>query len=246
MKKIITLLLTLLLLSPCAASAQSSGGLSDLLKGLGKGSSSSSGDGNGSKGSGLGDLLSGVAGALGFGDSGASIEKLSGTWNYKAPAVAFKSDNLLLKAGGAAAAANVEKKLEPYYKTAGIDRLVLTINTDSTFTFKTRMSLNGTITHDKESGLYVFHFKAFKKVNIGSMNAYIQLNGSNAMELTFDVTRLISILQKVSSLSGSASLKGASALLEQYDGLTAGFELKRSATAADKSADATTGATGKR
>ncbi len=171
-----------------------------------------------------------MAGALGFGNSGASIEKLSGTWSYKAPAVAFKSDNLLLKAGGAAASANVEKKLAPYYKTAGLDKLVLTINTDSTFTFKTRISLNGTITHDKESGLYVFHFKAFKKVNIGSMNAYIQLTGSN-MELTFDVSKLMGIIEKVGSLSGSSTVKGASALLNKYDGITAGFELTRTAAA---------------
>lgn len=35
-------------------------------------------------------------------------------------------------------------------------------------------------------------------------------------------------MQRVSALSGSSTLKGASALLEQYDGMTAGFDLKRS------------------
>lgn len=245
MKKIIALFFALMLLAPASASAQSSG-LGNLLKGLGKGSSSSSSDSQSGAG-GLGDLISGVAGALGFGNSGATIESLAGTWTYKAPAVAFKSDNLLLKAGGAAAASNIESKLAPYYKTAGMDKLVLTINTDSTFTFKTRTTLSGTITHDEESGLYVFHFQAFKKINLGSMDTYIQLNGSDAMELTFDVSRLMTILQKVSSLSNNSTIKGASTLLNQYDGLTAGFELKRTAEAADtKTVDATTGATSKK
>lgn len=241
MKKIITLLLTLIITTSTSAYAQSAGGLGDLLRGLSKNTSTSnSGDDSAKSGSGgLGDLISGVAGALGFGNSGASIEKLSGTWAYKSPAVSFKSDNLLLKAGGAAAATNIESKLAPYYKTAGLDKLILTINADSTFTFKTRATLNGTITHDKESGLYIFNFQAFKTISLGSMNAYIQLNGSNAMELTFDVSRLMSIIQKVSALSSSTTVKGASTLLNQYDGLTAGFELKRTA-------DATTGATGKK
>lgn len=233
MKKIISLITAIVFLFPAFASAQSAGGLGGLLKGLGGGSSSTEQTEQTeetTKSGGLGDLISGVAGALGFGNSGASIEKLSGTWNYKAPAVAFKSDNLLMKAGGMAAASTVEKKLEPYYKTAGLDRLVLTINPDSTFTFKTRTTLSGTITHDKESGLYIFNFKAFKKISIGSMKAYIQLTGSN-MELTFDVTKLVGIIEKVASISGSKTVKGVSALLDQYDGLTAGFELKRTAQA---------------
>ncbi len=240
MKKVITLLyIAVLLLAPASASGQS---LSNLLKGLGSSSSSSSSSDSGSS---LTDLISGVAGALGFGNSGASIESLAGTWTYKAPAVAFKSDNLLLKAGGAAAASNIEAKLAPYYKTAGIDQLVLTINADSTFTFKTRTTLSGTITHDEESGLYVFHFQALKKINIGSMETYIQLSGSN-MELTFDVSKLMTILQKVSAITNNSTLKGASALLEQYDGLTAGFELTRSSdTASTSTVDATTGATSK-
>ena len=105
---------------------------------------------------------------------------------------------------------------------------MITINNDSTFTFKAnRATLNGTIDRNDGAGTYVFHFQAFQKVNIGSMEAFIQLTGNN-MELTFDVSKLMTIMQRVSALSGSSTLKGASALLEQYDGMTAGFDLKRS------------------
>lgn len=232
MKHILSILAlaTVLLFSPASASAQS---LSDILKGLGnsQSTSTSTGDSSTQKNNGIGDLLSGVAGALGLGNSKAGIEQLAGTWTYTGPAVSFKSDNFLLKAGGAAAAATVEKKLEPYYKTAGLTNLVITINNDSTFTFKgRRASLTGTIERNDEAGTYQFHFKAFNKINIGTMEAYVKLTGNN-MELTFDVTKLMTLMQRISALSSSATLKGASALLEQYDGMTAGFDLKRTAEA---------------
>ena len=69
------------------------------------------------KSGGLGDLLSGLANKFGVGSSSLTIEKMTGTWKYSGPAVSFKSDNLLLKAGGAAAATQVESNLEPNRRT---------------------------------------------------------------------------------------------------------------------------------
>ena len=37
---------------------------------------------------------------------------MTGTWNYKGSAVEFESENLLMKAGGAAAATMAENKLD--------------------------------------------------------------------------------------------------------------------------------------
>ncbi len=231
MKHIISTLAVaiVMLFSSTSASAQS---LSDILKGLGKNQSTST-EGSASSSGGIGDLISGVASALGLGNSQAGVAQLAGTWTYSGPAVSFKSDNFLLKAGGAAAATTVEKKLEPYYKTVGLTKLVVTINNDSTFVFKGgRASLSGTIEPNSEAGTYQFHFKAFNKINIGTMEAYVKLTGNN-MELTFDVTKLMTLMQRISALSSSATLKGASALLEQYDGMTAGFDLKRTAEASN-------------
>ena len=228
MKRIFTTIsLSLVLLcTSLGASAQS---LSDLLNSLG-GSKTESTQSTGNAGK-LGDIISGAASALGFGNSKAGIAQLAGVWKYSSPAVRFKSDNLLLKAGGAAAETTVEQKLEPYYKTVGLTALEVTINTDSTFTFKAnRVSLNGTVQYNESEKVYEFHFQAFKKVNIGSMAAYIQLTGNN-MELTFDVSKLMTLMQRISSISNNSTLKGASTLLNQYDGLTAGFELKRTADA---------------
>lgn len=227
MKKLTVILLLSLFLSTSVSASASGWDISDLLGKVSSATASDSTKTGSLKGGGLGDLLSGVANALGVGSSKLTVEKMVGTWKYVNPAVSFKSDNFLLKAGGAAAAQQVEAKLAPYYKTAGLTSLVMTINADSTFTFKARMmTLGGTITKDAESGNFIFNFKAFKKIKVGSMEGFIVMNG-NRMELTFDVTKLMTLVEKAGSLSGNSTIKGLTAILQQYDGMTAGFELQR-------------------
>lgn len=154
------------------------------------------------------------------------IKDLTGNWQYVAPAVSFKSDNLLKKAGGAAASAKIEKEIEPYYQKAGLTNLTMTFNADSTFVMKLkRVELKGSVTLDND-GLYQFNFKAFGKINTGSMTAYMTRSGKN-IKLTFDVSKLISLVEKLSAISGNSSIKGLSTLLSSYDGLNAGFELKK-------------------
>ncbi|MCM1520894.1 MAG: DUF4923 family protein [Lachnoclostridium sp.] len=222
MKRTLSFILAALVLTTFEANAQFN--LGNLLKG---GSQSSSDTTSTSSGSGLGSLISGVTDALGLTSSKVSVADLAGTWNYKAPAVVFKSDNLLLKAGGAAAASTVEAKLENYYKMAGFSSLVLTIDTDSTFTFKVKaMTLSGTISRDDETGNFHFTFQALKKIKLGSMEAFITVKG-NDMDLTFDVSKLLTIIEKAGTITGNATLKGVTTLLEQYDGMTAGWTLTR-------------------
>lgn len=228
MKRISVIFLLTLILSTSLSASAAGWDISDLLGKVSSASVDSTKTSAGSSKEGnLGGLLSGVANALGLGSSNLTVYKMVGTWNYTNPAVSFKSDNFLLKAGGAAAAQQIESKLAPYYKTAGLTSLVLTIAEDSTFTFKARMAnLNGTIEKNAETGNFIFNFKAFKKIKIGSMEAFIVMNG-NKMELTFDVTKLMTLVEKAGSLTGNSTIKGLSALLKQYDGLTAGFELQR-------------------
>lgn len=229
MKKTLILLLLAIMVSPAAYSA--GWDLNDILGNLGNSNSTqttpTTDNNTTQKSSSLGDLLSGVANKLGIGSSTLTIDKLVGTWTYSSPAVSFQSDNLLLKAGGAAASTQVESKLEPYYRTAGLTSLVLTIAEDSTFTFKARlMTLTGTLTKNEQSGNFVFNFQALKKINVGSMEAFIVMNG-NTMELTFDVSKLLTLIEKAGSITGNSTLKSVSTLLNQYDGMRAGFELKR-------------------
>ena len=162
-----------------------------------------------SKSGGLLDAIGGLFGGK------TKIADMVGTWQYKSPAVSFKSDNLLKKAGGAAASA-----------------VVVTVAADSSFTMKVKMvTLKGKITTDVPKGSeasFMFDFKIAGKMSIGKMEAYVSKSGNN-LSLTFDVTKLMNLISKAGSISGNSSLKTLSKLLESYDGMCAGFELRKSA-----------------
>lgn len=172
----------------------------------------------------LGALLSKLTGG-----SELTVSKMAGTWNYAEPAVSFKSDNLLKKAGGAAASAAVKKKLAPYYKSAGFEKLVLKVEEDSTFTMSIgRINLKGTIAAPAEGSdaSFKFNFMLAGKIKAASMDTYVKVSGSS-MDLMFDVSKLITLMELAGNISGSSAVKGATSLLKGYDGITAGFTLKK-------------------
>ncbi|MDE7452061.1 MAG: DUF4923 family protein [Paramuribaculum sp.] len=160
-----------------------------------------------------------------------TVKSMVGTWNYSAPAVTFKSSNLLKKAGGAAASSAVESKLSPYYQKAGLTKVVLTVAEDSTFTMSMgKTTLKGTITtlsgSDSQAN-FVFNFKVGGKLPIGKMNTYVTKVGSNNLSVTFDVSKLVSIVEKAGSITGSSTISGITKVLQGYDGVCAGFKLTK-------------------
>jgi len=230
MKKTFIIILAVLMTAPVYAFD-----LSSLLKGLEQ-KSKTSGDSiattSGSKDNaasalgGLGTILGGVVESL------ASTSKLTpadlvGTWAYSSPAVTFESDNALKKIGGAAATATIEKKMEPYYKRAGITNLVLTVEADSSFTMKTKLfTVKGTIATSPDDGKLTFNFKAFNKIKIGEISTMVSKSG-NTLSLTFDASRLQGIVTKISTLSKNASVQSLAKLFSSYDGVYVGFKLKK-------------------
>lgn len=197
--------------------ASASGDLKDLLNAVtSKSSDSGTSDALGK----LGSVISGLTANSKF-----ELTDLTGTWTYESPAVTFQSDNALQKVGGAAAATAIEDKLAPYYNKAGITALKLTVNDDLTFSMALkRGTLKGNITKDDEGNLE-FNFSAFGKINLGKISAYATKSG-NTLNLTFDVSKLISIIKTVSSVANISSLNTVSSLLSSYDGIYAGFKLK--------------------
>ena len=173
----------------------------------------------------LGNLLGNI-----LSNSKVTVQDLTGKWSYSAPAVSFKSDNLLQKAGGVAAATALEGKLDPYYRRAGLTAMTLTVEADSTFTMKVgKVSLKGNLEPAAEGSdaNFVMHFGMGGKLSIASMDAYIEKSGSNQMSLMFDVSKLTTLVDMVASLSGSSAAKGVSSLLKSYDGVCAGFKMTK-------------------
>ncbi len=196
--------------------------LGNILNGLG---------GNSGGESSVTDAISGIVGNLLSSDK-LSLSEITGSWTYSEPAVCFKSENLLQKAGGAAVASTIKDKLSPYYKITGLDNIQLTINSDSTFVMKVRkITLQGSvhIINDSESQSNLeFDFSALGKINLGRINAYVVINKvNNSMDLMFDVTKLITIAEKVSVIAKSSAITSAVNLLKSYDGICAGFTMSK-------------------
>ncbi len=197
--------------------------ITDLLKSAAEKAKGGSDDNSGSTAlSGLKGLAEGLLTSSKVGE-----DDLVGNWRYNAPAVTFKSDNLLQKAGGSAASGVIVEKIAPYYEKAGITSLTATFNQDRTFELKVKkITLTGTyaLAGDEANGDFVFNFKAVKKLPLGKMNAHVDKVGSK-ITLTFDASKLIKLVNTVAKVSGRASLQSAAKLLNSYDGLNCGFEL---------------------
>ncbi len=73
---------------------------------------------------------------------------MTGTWSYKGSAVEFESENLLMKAGGAAAATMAENKLNEQLSKIGIK------DGQMSFTFQCRQYLYKHCGKKKLSGTY--------------------------------------------------------------------------------------------
>lgn len=212
MKKIVYTVITLIIAGTGIANASGYPDLKNLLNGLG--------------GSSTTDVISSVVNGV-LTSSNISVSDIVGTWNYVEPAVEFKSDNLLKKAGGAAVAKTITDKITPFYSKANVEKLVFTVQEDGSFKMSIgSVGASGTI-EKNDSGEFVFNFKAAGKINIGKINAYMSKNVSGQLTLTFDASKLITLVNTIANISSDSTVKSVSSLLNSYDGLTVGFVLKK-------------------
>lgn len=244
MKKIVFALVALFLIS--APAVKGAPDIRDLLGNLAGGGSSASSDGDKSAGA-LGEALGGlISGLLGGGQL--SEADIAGVYAYKQPAVTFKSDNLLQKAGGAAMAATIVDKLAPYYDKAGMRNLVVTFTPEREFEFLLgRVKLSGTFERDSaqtSSNTFIFTFKALGKMGIGKITADVQ-RSQNGLIITFDASKLLSLMNTVAKLTGKQTLQAAAGFLNSYDGLNCGFSLSKTGDVAPANGQQAPGGTPK-
>lgn len=177
----------------------------------------------------LGGLIEGV-----FTTSNLKISDISGQWTSQGSAVSFKSEKFLKKAGGTAVAGAVESQLDPYYKKYGLTGAVLEIDKDGNFSFTIKkISLKGTVVL-KSEGIFTFNFTAFGTFGFGSMDAYIEKTGSN-LSVMFDADKIKKIISFAATISGNKLATAADKLLQEYDGICIGFEMKKTGESAGQS-----------
>ena len=149
---------------------------------------------------------------------------MTGTWSYKSSAVEFESDNLLMKAGGPAAAPMAENKLTEQLSKIGIKdgQMSFTFNADSTFTSTVgKKILKGTYSYNAST-------KQVDLKYLRLLNLHAKVNySSNSLELLFNSDKLLKLMAFIGSKSNSTALKAVSSLADNYDGMMLGFELAK-------------------
>lgn len=200
----------------------SCGSSSSLLSGLNP-SAQSSTTNNATSGlltSGLGSLL----GAL-TGGSTVSQNDLIGTWKYKGADCVFKTENLLMKAGGEVAATQVETKVNEYLTKFGLtgSQFEFTFNKDNTYTANIKgRALQGTYSYDAQSNKVTLTYLN----GLGTISPQVAKNG-NTISLLYEADALMNFLTKVSAASNNATISTLSNLLKSYDGMLIGWELQK-------------------
>lgn len=180
---------------------------------------------------GLGDLLKGGGSTIGnivegiFTKSDLTLEDIVGEYQATGPAVAFKGDNFLKKAGGIAGAAALETKIAPYYKQYGLTGMKLEVTPESDFTMTVKgVKLMGKVEQGKEKGTFTFNILMANKVKLGRFTAYVEKSGSN-INLMFDANKLKELVSTVTRFTGSKMAGAFGAVLDSYDGACIGFKM---------------------
>lgn len=149
---------------------------------------------------------------------------ITGTWSYEGAAVELQSNNVLKKVGGKVASSTLEKninnQLEKVGFKAGVTKFVF--DADSTFTNTTnKKTLKGTYSYDKSTEYLTLKY-------VSKVPVKLKVSGSgNDLSFLFEANELLSVISFVGNNAGSSSLKSLTSLLNSYDGLMIGMDMKK-------------------
>ncbi len=165
--------------------------------------------------SGIGSIIGQIVGEVTGGNS------IVGSWTYSEPSIQFESENMLAQAGGAMATRTVVNKIKPYYEKIGIKpgALAYTFNEDKTcIVTLAGKNIAGTYEYDSENHTIVIT----NKLGIKIMTAYATVSANN-LALTFDATKLLTLVQSLGTKSTNTTLAGITALGKSIKGMKMGF-----------------------
>ena len=170
------------------------------------------------------DVLSGVVQTV-VGDKATTETSLIGTWNYVGPDCQLKGDDILKNIGGVAAGEEVEKKMEALYVKTGLNTIQYTFNEDNTCSYTIKgKKIEGTYEFDPEAKTVTITTGRFGVKTV----ANVVTLGSN-MSFVFDANKIFSVVKTITGVASTVntSASAINQLIEQFDGMMIGFELKK-------------------
>ena len=170
------------------------------------------------------DILSGVVQTV-VGDKATTKTSLIGTWSYVGPDCQLKGDDILKNIGGVAAGEEVEKKMEALYVKTGLNTIQYTFNEDKTCSYTIKgKKIEGTYEFDPEAKTVTITTGRFGVKTV----ANVVTLGSN-MSFVFDANKIFSVVKTITGVASTVntSASAINQLIEQFDGMMIGFELKK-------------------
>jgi hypothetical protein len=154
-----------------------------------------------------------------------TVSDISGKWIYQGSACNFESSNILQRAGGAVAAAQVEKQFDEYLAKLGIRRGIgeFVFNADKTYSASLgKAKMNGEYSLDEAAGTITLTYLN----GVGQIHASVA-KSNNHLKLLFDADNLLKFLKAVSAKTNNSTLKAIVAITDTYDGLQLGIDLQK-------------------
>ena len=151
-------------------------------------------------------------------------QTLKGQWTYSGPSVDVSGKNLLAGVGKPIAKGKLKKKLKNAYKTLRLDKMKPQFSFDEDGSCAVKllgMSLKGTYNYNPSQEKVTFKWHGIP------MTARLKRSGKKKLHLTFDADKLLKLFSLASKVSDSSTLKALSFLLDNYDDVMVGFELKK-------------------
>ncbi len=149
---------------------------------------------------------------------------LGGQWTYSGPSVDVSGKNVLSGLGKPIAKSKLKKKLKNAFKKIGLDkaRPQFAFNEDGTCAIKLLgTSINGTYNYNPSQEKITIKWHGVP------MTARLKCSGKKKLHITFDADKLLKLFSLASRVSDSSTLKALNFLLDNYDDVMVGFELKK-------------------
>jgi hypothetical protein len=165
-----------------------------------------------------GNILQSVLG----GSQKPTLQQLIGTWTYSQPGCAFTSEQFLAQAGGEVVAADIKNRLKSTYQTIGISSSSTQVTFNQNGTYSARIAghnLSGNFTYDESNQ------KVTMRATLLNITCYAKRN-SDGIALLFEASKLLTLLQTISALSGNSTLQTVGTIANSYDGMRIGFDFR--------------------
>ncbi len=149
---------------------------------------------------------------------------IKGEWNYSGPAVDVSGKNLLAGVGKPIAKGKLKGKLKKAFKKVGLDKASpqFTFNNDGTCIMRLMgVNFKGDYHYNPDLNQISFKWHGVP------LNATLKRDGKKKLRLTFEADKLLRLLTLASKFSDSSAIKAIGKLLDNYEDIMVGFELKK-------------------